>query len=49
MEGSIQIQKYGFTENFVPKNMGTTIFIDTWVSMNNFQLNITSTALANTH
>ena len=22
MEGSIQIQKYGFTENFAPKNIG---------------------------
>ena len=50
MEGSIQIQKYGFTENFAPKNIEimhisypkiwVTIFTERWVSISNFQFNI---------
>ena len=50
MEGSIEIQQYGFIENFEAKmfgilhisypNIWVTIFIERWVSISNFQFNI---------
>ena len=58
MESSIQTQKYGFNENFAPKNIGflhisypkiwVTVFMERWVSISNFQLTVSCATWDNT-